>query len=262
MRNDNTYPTIKSLGVEVELAVFQNELPITCGFFKYKKNKPLEIDGHLFTRDASFLELAVAPATEPGQFDTLMCDALAKAGEFLPKGAEFRAYPCVEYTDAELAKDPYASELGCAPSQTIYEVDATPMPSEYPTNHRYGGTHINLAMDNPTDMVDHMILKLDYALGLYSVINWEHGDRDGMRRRRHTYGQAGEYRIKPFGFEYRTLPNNAILSGPWLWRTITAAMQIPTDILLEHASDIASAINDSDPDEAQRLLDLGLLNGL
>jgi len=252
-------PTIKSLGVEVELAVYMKNTPVVCSFVPFTKTQPLEFKKHLFSKDASMLELAVAPATEPGEFDTLMVEAMDKAMTLIPEGAELRAVPCVEYTDEELAKDAYASEMGCSPSQTIY--DTVPTPEAYPDNKRYGGTHINLAMHNEGD-VQEMVLKLDYALGLNSVVYHEDGMHEEMKDRRRVYGRAGEFRIKPFGFEYRTLPNCANLSGLILWRDINNAMKLNTDDLIPMADDIKTAINNSDRYMAEGLLGRGLLNGI
>jgi len=252
-------PTIKSLGVEVELAVFMKDVPVVCSFVPFTKEEPLEFKKHLFSKDASMLELAVAPATEPGEFDNLMNEAMVKALTLIPDGAELRAIPCVEYTADELAKDAYASEMGCAPSQTIY--DTTPVPDAYPDNKRYGGTHINLAMNDEGD-VQEMVLKLDYALGLTSVVYHEDGMHDEMKDRRRVYGRAGEFRVKPFGFEYRTLPNCANLSGAALWRDINNAMKLNTNDLLPMVDDIKTAINTSDRYMAEGLLGRGLLNGL
>jgi len=255
MSNRVPSPTINSMGMEIELPVFMGNTAKVCSFISYTKANPLSHNGHLFSKDASMVELAVAPATSASEFDSLFIDALNTAKKLLPKGAEFRSIPCVEYTDAELKTDPYASVLGCAPSETIY--DTTPTPDEYPDNKRYGGIHINLAMDNPDTFVEDMVIKLDYALGLYSVIHWEEGYRTELRDRRRVYGRAGEFRQKDFGFEYRTLPNCARVSGLMLWRRITNAMRMDSDLLYQHAATIQEAINNSDRGMAEALLGEG-----
>ena len=172
---------IKSVGVEVELAVYRKQEPITCYFLKYTKDKPLEINGHLLHKDASMFELAVAPAFEPSALDSNMVDALKHANKMLPEGVMMKPTPAVRYTDEALAADPYASVLGCGASQNIYEPPA--MPDEYEDNYRYGGTHVNIGFFNDVDPVT-TTLKLDYALGLHSVVYWEDGWTEEMQRRR------------------------------------------------------------------------------
>ena len=242
---------IKSIGVEVELAAYQKRKPVTCWFLPYTKAEPLKYRGHLLHKDASMFELAVAPATEPSQLDVNMAEALGHAMTMVPEGTELKAIPAVEYTATALEADPYASELGCGASENIY--GPAPMPEAYEDNYRYGGTHVNIGFDGDPDPIT-TILKLDYALGLHSVAHFEQGYHEEMKLRRRYYGRAGEYRVKPFGLEYRTLPNCAVMSGLWLWRRVEQAMTIDTQRVVALADDIQRAINTSDRSLAEGLI--------
>jgi len=216
---------IKQLGIEIELAIYQKNEPTTCWFLPYTKENPLEVDGHL--------------------------DALNHAAAMLPDGAEMRPVPAVQYSDEALARDPYASVLGCGASQNIY--GAPPIADAYGDNYRYGGIHVNLEFHDAFDPMT-TIYKLDCMLGLNSVIHWEDGYRDEMKRRRKYYGRAGEYRIKPFGIEYRTLPNCGIISGHMLWHNIEKALELDAQRWGNLAPRVEEAINNSDRGEAEALM--------
>ena len=247
---------IKSLGMEIELAVYHKGEPTVCYFLTHTKRNPLNIKGHLVHKDASMLEIAMPPAKSGAELDQIQFDAIKHARSVLPRDVVLDANPAVHYSTEELDRDPYASVLGCGASQNIY--GNKPMPDAYTDNYRYGGMHVNIGMEKDSVIED--VLRLDYALGLQSVINWEQGFRDSVIRRRKTYGRAGEYRTKPFGIEYRTLPNCAQMSGMWLWRTVEAALNIPDAPLLHMSEHIEAAINECDRGAAEELLGEGLLN--
>jgi len=242
---------IKQLGIEIELAVYQKEEPTTCWFLPYTKENPFEVDGHLLHKDASMFELAIAPADEPSKVDANMFDAFNHAVAMLPDGAEMKPVPAVRYSDEALARDPYASVLGCGASQNIY--GAPPIANAYGDNYRYGGIHVNLELDGEFDPVQ-TIFKLDCVLGLNSVAVWEEGYREEMQRRRQYYGRAGEYRVKPFGIEYRTLPNCGIISGMMLWRNIEKALNMDAERWMNLAPRVEEAINTSDRAMAEGLM--------
>lgn len=249
---------IKSLGIEIEMAVYQKSEPITCWFMPYTKDDPCSINGHLLHKDASMFELAIAPASEPSELDSNVFDAFKYADTMLPDGAVMRPVPAVEYTDEALSLDPYASILGCGASQNIYGTPS--IGDKYEDNYRYGGIHVNLEFHDKGTCPIETAFRLDYMLGLNSVINWEDGYRDEMQRRRKYYGRAGEYRVKPFGMEYRTLPNCAVVSGMALWRNIETALSLPIDKLIKRGDDIQEAINTSDRYMAEGIIgDIGVL---
>lgn len=244
---------LSSLGIEIELPVYRSSIPRVLSFFKYTKAKPMKYHGHLFSKDASMLELAIAPASSPEEFDRLYQQAYDKAMSLLPDGMELRHVPTVEYTDAELEADPYASVLGCAPSHTIY--GTTPTPDVYPDNKRYGGVHLNIEVDKYDAPVEDMVLALDYTVGLHSVLNWECDYHAELRDRRRVYGRAGEYRVKSFGFEYRPLPNCIQTSGAELWSLVNQALCLDATTLYPVAHTVQEAINNSDADLARTILE-------
>lgn len=148
-----------------------------------------------------------------------------------------------------------AQKLGCAPSSNIYNPHATVNVGARYTGRSCGG-HLHFSSVPPSaGPVKECVKRLDYVLGNFSVM--VDPDPQAAKRRR-VYGRAGEYRVKPYGFEYRTLSNfwlrsfpltsmvfqvarDALSMEPRLWEQMSEA--VPA-----HA--IARAINKADRDAA------------
>ena len=101
-----------------------------------------------------------------------------------------------------------AGELGCTPDFNAYTRSQLPTPNSA-SPIRTGAGHIHLGwttITNPRnkahfDECCSLVKELDYYLGLPSLL-W-----DNDQRRRSLYGQAGSFRPKPYGLEYRVLSN-------------------------------------------------------
>lgn len=248
---------MKQIGVEIELAVFRGRLPIVCDFLPYQKNDPLDISGSLFHKDASMLEIAMAPVSTPSEFNTLAAEVMGQARGLIPAGTYLLPRPRVEYTEAELAKDEYASVLGCHASDNLYSGQVR-MPEEYPDTSRYGGVHLNLDdswLEGGWGVLD--VLKLDAGVGLHAVMNHEQAYAEDIRTRRKFYGRAGEHRFKPFGIEYRTLSAASWphLTGNVLFDMVDNALALDIEVLKPVAKDIEAAINQCDLKAATELVD-------
>ena len=104
-----------------------------------------------------------------------------------------------------------AKILGCAPSNNLYDKNASISvdPTIYRKRSAGGHIHIGLksAIYNLSHLMDHreeLVPLLDTLVGLPSVLI----DRDPEAvERRKVYGRAGEYRLPDHGLEYRTLSN-------------------------------------------------------
>ena len=141
-------------------------------------------------------------------------------------GATVAAESIVDISQKELESLSKGSRLfGCAPSVNIYNEnkDKTSKISANPTTYlkRSAGGHIHLGnaiagyiVENSQkaiavekalkEMPEVMVPILDIIVGNTCVLL----DRnEGNVERRKNYGRAGEYRLKPYGIEYRTLSN-------------------------------------------------------
>ena len=100
------------------------------------------------------------------------------------------------FLDSEIAQT-----FGCEPDFNAYTLKSN-IPPRGDVNTRSAAGHIHVGYDNPNKEDSIALIKLlDLTLGVPSVID------DPDRNRRKMYGKAGCYRLKSFGFEYRTLSN-------------------------------------------------------
>lgn len=122
--------------------------------------------------------------------------------------------PLAKITKKEMTSlSPQSKVFGCSPSYNAWE-----MPPEIPIEDinpaeyriRSAGGHVHIGSIDKIlikwiqDNIVKTIKMFDYIVGNTCVLL----DRDkGQIERRKTYGRAGEYRIQPWGLEYRTLSN-------------------------------------------------------
>lgn len=122
----------------------------------------------------------------------------------------------MDIPEARLKKDKAKFvNFGCTPSLNAYD-DYVPIPPGREVPFRSSGGHLHFQINATTansygairghEFVPHMVRELDRILGVISVSMFEKYDDP---RRRMLYGRAGEYRITPYGFEYR------VLSSAW-----------------------------------------------
>lgn len=242
------------IGIEIERPVFRKGKPVTLPWLQHDKEAPLVVDGNAYHKDASMLEIAMRPANSVKELVALAAEADKQAKSLLPTGHTMRFMTAVEYADAELEADPYASEMGCSPSMCIHE--GTPeTPEAFADNVRYGGCHVNIETTTPAEV---MTLALDCVLGLFSVINFESDDPESHATRRRCYGRAGEYRPRDFGVEYRTLPNVAAspknLPKVWALTEYAASIDPVQAGWVAFMERVADAINTSDREAAEQLV--------
>ena len=125
------------------------------------------------------------------------------------------------FDDVEL-DNPTARMAGCNPDFNAWLLNENKAPSLGKTNLRSAGGHVSVGYENPNWGTSIELIKLmDLFLGIPSVIL----DRDNKRRE--LYGKAGCYRLKEFGFEYRTLSAFWIATDElrqWVFNNTIAAL--------------------------------------
>lgn len=173
------------------------------------KMEPFRVPKGALQIDGTALEFNTDPASTCDEFvaniKTVMDEMRARVGP----GLDLAAVPVAEY-DREYFKTipAEALELGCNPDFNAYTLDQNPVP-DAAQMFRTGSGHVHIGwgenMPYQTEeyfnMCVPLVRQLDYYLGLASLL-W---DKD--RRRRQLYGQAGSFRPKPYGLEYRVLSN-------------------------------------------------------
>lgn len=164
--------------------------------------------------DGIALEFNVVPSGERDgfirNFKAVLNDLNQIVEEIRP-GSSLKAIPTAEVGYKFLEMVPEENrELGCNPDFNAYEMAQNEAPNgKLPFRTGSGHVHIGFCEPNDENTDDFMhFLKcctiakeLDYYLGLPSL-QW-----DNDNRRRELYGQAGAFRPKPYGMEYRVLSN-------------------------------------------------------
>lgn len=127
-------------------------------------------------------------------------------------------------------------EFGCEPDLNA----ATGLENKMPDNdgsitYRTTGGHVHVGFDKwPEDKLEalataqSLVKVMDATLGLWSVIN------DEGHERKKLYGSAGAFRLKSYGFEYRTLSNFWVLNEDMqrhVFTTVTKVMSMPFEEL-------------------------------
>lgn len=128
---------------------------------------------------------------------------------------------------------------GCVPDQDAYALqEKTPPTTGYHDDYRYIGGHLHFSLMRTSrhpgttyDTPDHhevvsdeyaylfaaaAAITLDIGLGVPLVSVIGHSNDYGEADRRRYYGQAGSFRHKPYGVEYR-VPSSAIMLSPILF---------------------------------------------
>lgn len=167
---------------------------------------------------------------------------------------------------ADLLEHPEAQRIGCEPDFNVwaldveYKIDALQL-----GNMRTCGGHIHIGWDHigdvrPADQLA-VVQACDLYLGLPSVL------LDNDKTRRKYYGQAGHFRAKSYGIEYRVLSNFWIKTQEhmgWAARQTRAAYEASSILRDQISPDdmkaVVAAINTSDKEQAEKLCDKFSIN--
>lgn len=176
------------------------------------KQHPLKTEfGHVQV-DGIALECNVRPAATRDEFISNVRGVVSDLGGIIrhqhPDNA-LAIRPSIFFGHKKLTQLPVENaELGCTPDFNAYTCKRNPTPDRrLPIRTGAGHIHIGWTEDaDPrqykfTQVCAKLARQLDYYLGLPSLL-W---DKDS--RRRTLYGQAGAFRPKPYGLEYRVLSN-------------------------------------------------------
>lgn len=222
------------IGADPELfirkdGVFVSGHTIPCG----TKKKPRQTQHGAVQNDGLALELNIPPA------DTLdgfvynvrsVLDDLRGIVQKKDKSFEIVAQPTAPFSNEYLSSLPErVRELGCNLDYNAYTMDCNP-PPDARTPFRTGAGHVHVGWTEgvPEGDIRHfykcgeLIRELDFMLGL-PLLKIDHDDQ-----RRKLYGQAGAFRPKSYGCEYR-VPSNAWLSSeehyPLVYNQVSRAVQ-------------------------------------
>ena len=182
------------------------------------KRHPLPVEKGAVQVDGLALEFNIDPASSLKEFETNL-DIVQAQLRGMIGDLEFLQNSSVFFEKEFLADIPLENLiLGCEPDFNAYTRLPNPRP-DAATNMRTAGGHIHVGgfeAEHPDSPVHqglsaYLTRLMDEFVGVYSIL-WDKDDH-----RRSMYGQAGCYRPKSYGFEYRTLSN------AWLFKPKLAA---------------------------------------
>jgi hypothetical protein len=145
------------------------------------------------------------------------------------------------------------NEFGCLPDMDAYSLtEKTPPRDDYHNDVRYIGGHLHkqlneysatnyekeLTAEERMMFAAYVTLQLDIKLGLPLVGMLGRNNDYGEPSRRAYYGQAGSFRLKDYGVEYRVLSGAVMLSPillAWALGVVkTVSHMSPTGDLVDH----------------------------
>jgi hypothetical protein len=194
------------------------------------KAEPFKVPFGAIQIDGTALEFNIDPARTVDEF-VHNIQAVRRTLESYVPGYNVVAEPVAifdkEYFDWEVPS--YAQALGCDPDFNGWTADRNPSPDPHGRPIRTASGHIHIGWGTDFDISDKVYFEyccrvarqMDYCLGVPSLL-W---DRDGTRRQ--LYGQAGAFRPKTYGIEYRVLSNRWLDNDKliqWVYNAVRSGM--------------------------------------
>lgn len=203
-----------TVGADPELFVKKDgKFRSAWGLIPGTKENPHKVINGAVQVDGCALEYNIDPVDNADDFVAYNKSVLAQMQAMVPD-YEFAIVPSCRFNGNHFRALPEeAKELGCTPDFNAWTMDENPRPDNKTTMRTASGhVHIGFCENADVSSQEHMVRcatlvkQLDFYLGLPSVL-W-----DSDRSRRAMYGQAGAFRPKPYGVEYRVLSNAWLLS--------------------------------------------------
>jgi hypothetical protein len=201
------------------------------------KEKPHPVTNGAIQVDGMALEFNIDPAKSRAEFIQYINSVMTQLNNRIPKGLHLEVVATADFTKKYLDSLPtIATELGCSPDFNAYAGGmANPSPDESVTFRTAAG-HLHFGWDDDISQDEYhkadcvaIVQLADLLLGVPSVL------LDNDTRRRSLYGQAGAYRPKTYGLEYRTLSNFWLKSDElqgWAYDNSQLVFEKLTDIEL------------------------------
>jgi hypothetical protein len=174
-----------------------------------------ENDQGSYHRDNILVEFQTPVCTTwPGlKRSVLTCVKLLQA-EYTAMGCKVMYTPVTLFKDEKMLAIEEAQEMGCDPDYCAYtgeKMEGAVAKDMGPHRAASGHLHLGGLEDLNFEQQCLLVRWLDVLVGLpHAQIESDMGGTSEMRRK--WYGQAGRFRSKPYGIEYRTLSNQWVHS--------------------------------------------------
>lgn len=230
------------------------------------KSNPYPVKKGMVSVDGMALEFGIDPAHSFPVFKSNINTVLSRLQDLIPEDHEMAVVASVLFDEEYMEAQPEESKiLGCDPDYNAWTGEENPQPEAHPTMRTAGGhLHIGFiegALKKEGDQAHFedcrtIVKELDYYNGLFACVV------DNDNRRMNMYGQAGAFRPKPYGVEYRTLSNFWILRDDYMERVFNGCNWAIEGLKenksvhekFKDAFDVRSIINNNDKFSASNLL--------
>ena len=209
------------------------------------KRKPFVIDsdGNALQEDNVAVEFNTSPSLDCRRFIQMIHKNLDSIKRLLP--AHSISTESAWSFDQDELNTPAAQMFGCEPDYNAWTGKRNPKPFAEDMCLRSAGGHIHIGHEIAQTKPEEVIRACDLFLGVPSI------KMDKGTLRRSLYGNAGAYRKKPYGVEYRTLSNFWIFTEDtieWVYSQVAKALLFVDQgytIHFTHHNIIKEAINTS-----------------
>lgn len=250
-------------GIEVELKVGadpelfvldKGALKSAHGLIPGTKETPYPVKKGAIQVDGMALEFNIDPANSVKEFVENINEVMGQLVDHMPKGLELAVIPTAEFGSEYISKQPLiAKELGCSADYNAYTGKENPKPNvDAPFRTASGHVHIgwtaNAGGDEHFQTCCDLTKILDLYLGVPSVL------KDSDTKRRELYGQAGAFRPKDYGMEYRVLSNFWLKSKQdmeWVYGQVAKAIESYLKGFRVEGTEVQAIINNSDVEGAK-----------
>lgn len=193
-----------TVGADPEVFLMQKNVVIpACGLVGGTKKFPLRISDSTFVQEDNVtVEFNCAPVKyeEPDSLWLSATKSLGEVKDYLKQKNNDYAVHLSPNWAFEKLDDPAAWIFGCDPDFNAYESGAQNVMAEIQHTTRFAGGHVHFGYDKDKTNIPAygLVVLCDMSL----IVNRFLRPTGGTRQ--YWYGQAGRYRDKPYGFEYRT----------------------------------------------------------
>ena len=239
-----------TLGCDPEFFIQDKDGAIVpvCGLLGGTKKEPIPIEGGAYQEDNCAAEINTLPARSQSEWVSRVRDVMARVEEKLGV-YDFINTATHEFTKEQImAGGRQARTFGCDPDYNAWTGEQNKNPRPPTPGFRTVSGHIHVGAN--TSQVD-LVKKLDLVLGVPAILMGDDVSRRAL------YGQAGAFRPKSYGIEYRVLSNFWCFSTDlmeWVWNGVDRAIHDQELYPDQDQGSIINAINSGDTAAATLLI--------
>lgn len=240
-------------GSDPEVFVTRDGKIVPCvGMIEGRKEAPQELMGLTVQEDNVMLEFNTIPASSESKMVEVMEDSLMKLNRIARLfGLNVSDKIIHDFSDEDLISE-QAKTFACEPDMNAYTFAENKSCDPESITRTCGG-HFHFGLDK--DYNDYEIVNMVRLSDIYQTL--AHLHLEPKTERRKFYGKAGSFRVKDYGFEYRT-PSNFWIFNSELVRSMFRAAQ---DVVMLHNEGVE--VRDRDVPDIVKAIDehdVGLAN--